>query len=366
MIVVNGIGVDIEVPAQDRGPIVDFSFAEVVAERVEPREFPFDSLLTLDRHADGGERQACRGGGQQPGAPVLLSGKTYLRHFERMSAEDCDPLIPTLVVPFHAQLATVTFALERGNYGFVVACSRFLEAHDVGLVVVEPLHNLLNPSIESAHVPSANPHGGGEHISYEMLWRPEYVGERVSRSPTGSGARRRPAFPCRAPRQWQRNAILLPMTLPAIIEAIDALEDIGRRQDIELVVMGGIRDGVDAVKALCLGADAVAFGTSTIIAGGCIACMQCHIGQCVTGIATQDPEHEKRYDPQAESHNIHRFLEGVRWQIAALTHALGHTDFRALNRDDLVALTPEAAEITGLPHEPGLRAKTPELRVRSG
>ena len=99
-------------------------------------------------------------------------------------------------------------------------------------------------------------------------------------------------------------------TLPAIIEAIDALEEIGRRQDIEIVLMGGIRDGVDAVKALCLGADAVAFGTSTIIAGGCIACMQCHIGQCVTGIATQDPEHEKRYDPEAESHNIHRFLEG--------------------------------------------------------
>ena len=67
------------------------------------------------------------------------------------------------------------------------------------------------------------------------------------------------------------------------------LEEIGRRQDIEIVLMGGIRDGVDAVKALCLGADAVAFGTSAIIAGGCIACMQCHIGQCVTGIATQDP-----------------------------------------------------------------------------
>ena len=107
-------------------------------------------------------------------------------------------------------------------------------------------------------------------------------------------------------------------TLPAIIEAIDALEEIGRRQDIEIVLMGGIRDGVDAVKALCLGADAVAFGTSTIIAGGCIACMQCHIGQCVTGIATQDPEHEKRYDPETESHNIHRFLEGVRWQIHRL------------------------------------------------
>ncbi|MEC8962807.1 MAG: glutamate synthase-related protein, partial [Pseudomonadota bacterium] len=141
-------------------------------------------------------------------------------------------------------------------------------------------------------------------------------------------------------------------TLPAIIEALEALEEIGARQSLELVLMGGLRDGVDAVKALCLGADAAAFGTSVIIAGGCIACMQCHVGQCVTGIATQDPEHEQRYKPATEASNIHRFLESVRWQIAAITHGLGYSDVRDLSRDDLVALTPEAAAITGLPYEP--------------
>ena len=141
-------------------------------------------------------------------------------------------------------------------------------------------------------------------------------------------------------------------TLPAIIEAIEALEEIGAREKIQLVLMGGLRDGVDAVKALCLGADAVAFGTSVIVAGGCISCMQCHVGQCVTGIATQDPEHEKRYKPEIEASNIHRFLESVRWQIAALTDALGYSDVKNLSRDDLVALTPEAADITGLPYEP--------------
>ncbi len=141
-------------------------------------------------------------------------------------------------------------------------------------------------------------------------------------------------------------------TLPAIIEAVEALEEIGARDKVQLVLMGGLRDGVDAVKALCLGADAVAFGTSVIIAGGCIACMQCHVGQCVTGIATQDPAHEKRYKPESESQNIHRFLESVRWQIAAITDTLGYDDVRQLGRDDLVALTPEAAYITGLPYEP--------------
>ena len=86
--------------------------------------------------------------------------------------------------------------------------------------------------------------------------------------------------------------------------------------------------------------------------------MQCHVGQCVTGIATQDPEHEKRYRPEVEAHNIHRFLEGVRWQIAALTHMLGYDNVSSLSRDDLVALTPEAAAITRLPYRPELREQS--------
>jgi glutamate synthase domain-containing protein 2 len=147
-------------------------------------------------------------------------------------------------------------------------------------------------------------------------------------------------------------------TLAAIVEALEALAEIDARSRTQLVLMGGLRDGIDAVKALCLGADAVAFGTSIIIAGGCIACMQCHVGQCVTGIATQDPAHEQRYHVDIEAHNIHRFLESVRWQIAALTQALGYDDVGDLNRDELVALTPEAAAITGLALAPVATSST--------
>ena len=155
-------------------------------------------------------------------------------------------------------------------------------------------------------------------------------------------------------------------TIAAIVEAIEALEEIGARERVQIVLMGGLRDGIDAVKALCLGADAVAFGTSTIIAGGCIACMQCHVGTCVTGIATQDPEHEQRYKPSLEAQNIHRFLESVRWQIAAITKALGHDDVRQLSRADLVALTPEAAKITGLGHQPRWRDGSDEIAMKAG
>lgn len=155
-------------------------------------------------------------------------------------------------------------------------------------------------------------------------------------------------------------------TIAAIVGALDGLAEIDCAGDIQVVLMGGLRDGIDAVKALCLGADAVAFGTSAIIAGGCIACMQCHVGQCVTGIATQDPDHEKRYNVSVEARNIHRFLEVVRWQIAAITHALGYKKVTSLCRDDLVALTPEAAEITRLPYEPGYRDRNRKLSESAG
>ncbi len=143
-------------------------------------------------------------------------------------------------------------------------------------------------------------------------------------------------------------------TLAAIQEAVDALDEVGGRE-LPLVLMGGIKDGVDAAKALALGARAVAVGTSALIAGGCIACLQCHVGNCVVGIATQDPAHESRYDVPREAANIHRYLESLRWQLAAVCHGLGHSQVSVLGREDLVALTPEAAAITRLPYAPELR-----------
>ncbi len=140
-------------------------------------------------------------------------------------------------------------------------------------------------------------------------------------------------------------------TLSAIMEGLDALAEIGAT-GMQVMLMGGVKDGIDTAKALALGAHGVALGTSAIIAGGCIACLQCHVGHCVVGIATQDPEHEKRYDIDVESWNIHRYLEALRWQLATVVQTHGYRSVYDLSREDLVALTPEAAEITRLPYAP--------------
>jgi glutamate synthase domain-containing protein 2 len=147
-------------------------------------------------------------------------------------------------------------------------------------------------------------------------------------------------------------------TLAGIMEGLDALEEI-EATGMPVVLMGGVKDGIDTAKAIALGAHAVALGTSAIIAGGCIACLQCAVGQCVVGIATQDPVYEARYDIETESWNIHRYLEAVRWQLASVVHAHGYGSVYELSRDDLVALTPEVAAITRLPYEPEAAALEP-------
>ena len=55
-------------------------------------------------------------------------------------------------------------------------------------------------------------------------------------------------------------------TMPALVEAVEALREIQMLGAVQLIVSGGIRHGMDVAKALALGADAVSIGTAAIIA----------------------------------------------------------------------------------------------------
>jgi glutamate synthase (NADPH/NADH) large chain len=141
-------------------------------------------------------------------------------------------------------------------------------------------------------------------------------------------------------------------TLSAIMEAVDGLDEIGAAGQLPIVLMGGIQNGVDAAKALALGASAVGIGTGMLIAAGCTGCMKCSSGECPMGIATQQDHLLERLDIRKTALRMHRYLESIRWQLTAVARGLGHKNMGGLCRDDLVALTPEAAEMTRLPYCP--------------
>ncbi len=138
-------------------------------------------------------------------------------------------------------------------------------------------------------------------------------------------------------------------TLAAVVEAHEALMEINMRDDIGLIISGGIRNGADVAKALALGADAVGISTAVLVAMGCKGCGICHSGKCPWGIATQNPDLRKRLKIDIATQRIENFLESTIHELTMLVQVLGKTDVRNLEREDLRALTLEAKEITGIP-----------------
>jgi glutamate synthase domain-containing protein 2 len=138
-------------------------------------------------------------------------------------------------------------------------------------------------------------------------------------------------------------------TLPALVQAVRALEEMGVKDDMSLIVSGGIKDGADVAKALALGADAVAIGTGAMIAMGCVVCLRCHEGNCAFGIGTQDPERRKRLDIDAAAQRVANYIQGMTYEATILAKAAGKTALANLEREDLRSMNLTACAMTGIP-----------------
>ena len=62
------------------------------------------------------------------------------------------------------------------------------------------------------------------------------------------------------------------------------------RGKIRLQADGGMKTGLDVVKAAILGAESFGFGTAPMIAMGCKYLRICHLNNCATGVATQNDQ----------------------------------------------------------------------------
>lgn len=76
----------------------------------------------------------------------------------------------------------------------------------------------------------------------------------------------------------------------ATVQVHDFLLKEGIRDEVVLMVSGGVRTVEDALKAVALGADGVVIGTAELVAVGCVRCGNCERNRgCPNGIATTDP-----------------------------------------------------------------------------
>ena len=138
-------------------------------------------------------------------------------------------------------------------------------------------------------------------------------------------------------------------TLPALVQAVRALEEMGVKEEISLMVSGGIRDGSDVIKALAIGADAVAIGTGAMIAMGCVVCLRCHEGKCAFGIGTQDPERRKKLIIDDAAQKVANYIQGMTYEALLIAKAAGKTALANMEREDLRSMTLESCAMTGIP-----------------
>jgi len=138
-------------------------------------------------------------------------------------------------------------------------------------------------------------------------------------------------------------------TLPALVQAVRALEEMGVKEEISLMVSGGMRDGSDVVKALAIGADAVAIGTGAMIAMGCVVCLRCHEGKCAFGIGTQDPERRKNLNIDDAAQRVANYIQGMTYEAILIAKAAGKTALANMEREDLRSMTLESCAMTGIP-----------------
>jgi glutamate synthase domain-containing protein 2 len=137
-------------------------------------------------------------------------------------------------------------------------------------------------------------------------------------------------------------------TIACLPPAVQALKDYGVHHKVKLIALGGIRNGLDAFKALAMGADAVGFGSAAEIAMGCRVCYACHKGNCPYGITSQKPEMRARLNPIEAGEQLSNFIKATAEEIKILTMLSGHNRTIDLSTEDLRAMDLNTAALTGL------------------
>jgi glutamate synthase domain-containing protein 2/nitrite reductase/ring-hydroxylating ferredoxin subunit len=143
-----------------------------------------------------------------------------------------------------------------------------------------------------------------------------------------------------------RDNISVP-TIPALARARRHLDASGSG-DVSLIITGGLRTPADFVKAMALGADAIAVSNAALQAIGCLGMRACHTNNCPVGIATQKDNLRRRLVIDTSAARLARFFDASVELMQVMARACGHHHLSGFDTDDLVAWKREMADLSGV------------------
>jgi len=143
-----------------------------------------------------------------------------------------------------------------------------------------------------------------------------------------------------------RDNISVP-TIPALARARRHL-DACARQDVTLIITGGLRTPADFLKAMCLGADGVAVSNSALQAIGCVAARMCNTNNCPAGIATQREDLRAKFNVDQGAAQLTRFFKASVGLMSVMARACGHTHLNQFRHEDLTTWKREMADLAGV------------------
>ena len=144
-----------------------------------------------------------------------------------------------------------------------------------------------------------------------------------------------------------KNHISVP-TMAALARARRHLDAAGSQ--VTLIITGGLRTETDFVKALALGADAIAVANAALQAIGCLGMRACHTNNCPVGIATQKPHLRRRLVIDTSAQRLATFFAATTELMQVLARACGHDHLSGFRPDDLSTWNRDLAYLTGIPY----------------
>ena len=142
-----------------------------------------------------------------------------------------------------------------------------------------------------------------------------------------------------------RDHISVP-TIPALARARRHLDSLG--SNVTLVATGGLRTHTDFVKALALGADAIALSNAPMQAIGCIGMRACNTDNCPVGIATQKENLVARLVVDDAAQRLARWFGATIELMEVLARATGHASLADFAIDDLTTFDRELSHLAGI------------------